>query len=234
MVLSICIVLFVPRTTPKALVSHPPGALLLLPSRSAAVGPPKRAFPAHKGNRRAMSALQATCGRQCGAPAAAAASSCRGSGRAAFCARPRESWSFGPAAMAPRPPAAALRVQAAAAEQQQQQEQEQQPRARTVPTRRLSSQEVSGVCGRAANDRLQPRAGQERGRRRKAKPAPQPGSGMPVASPFPAPRCLAAPAGHRSAVREPARGAARDLRRLLLVGAGRHCDRPCSDGGAAG
>lgn len=44
--------------------------------------------------------------------------------------------------MAPRPPAAALRVQAAAAEQQQQQEQEQQPRARTVPTRRLSSQEA--------------------------------------------------------------------------------------------
>ncbi|KAL4442489.1 hypothetical protein ABPG77_005073 [Micractinium sp. CCAP 211/92] len=88
-----------------------------------------------------MSALHATCGRQFGTTAAAAAYSSRGSGRTALAARPQESWSFGPAAKAPRPPATALRVQAAAAADQQQQ-QEQQQRARTVPTRRLSSQEA--------------------------------------------------------------------------------------------
>ncbi|KAL4447823.1 hypothetical protein ABPG75_005042 [Micractinium tetrahymenae] len=89
-----------------------------------------------------MAALQATCGRHCGTTAAAAAASSRGSGRAALAAHPRDTWSFGPAAKPPRQPAVTLRVQAAAADQQQQQQEEQQQRERTVPTRRLSSQEA--------------------------------------------------------------------------------------------
>lgn len=73
--------------------------------------------------------------------------------------------------MAPRPPAAALRVQAAAADQQQQQQEEQQPRVRTVPTRRLSSQEVRGPRSRRGGF-PQRQARQERNRRCLGLPRP--------------------------------------------------------------